>query len=100
MRIFPRSTIDGGRFKNLNLKGNFRIQLHIYDSFPHHSYTANFYYNKYKYSNVTKQQLKLYNFEEKIQILHHKIVILTKHHHHIRKQENNYHIQNHYRHQF
>ena len=54
MIFFPGSTIDGGGIKNLNSKGNFHIQLHIYDSFPHHSYTMNFYYNKYKYSNVTK----------------------------------------------
>ena len=62
MRNFPGYTIHGGGFKNLNVKGNFRIQSHIYDTFPHHAYTTNVYYNKYNYSNGTKKQLELYNF--------------------------------------
>ena len=64
MRFFPGSTIHGDGFKNLHSKGNFCIQLHIYDSCPYHTYITNVYYNKYKYSNVTRKQLELYNFEE------------------------------------
>ena len=63
MRFFSGSTIHGGGFINLNSNENFRIQLHVYGSFSHHTYITNVYYNKHKYSNVTKKQLELYNFE-------------------------------------
>ena len=55
MRMFPGSTIHGGGFKNLNSKGNSRIQLYTVDSCPSRSYFKNHYYNEYKYKNVTKK---------------------------------------------
>ena len=64
MRISPGTTIHGGGFKNLNLIGNYRIQLHIYDEYPHYDITKNIYYKHYTFSNVTNKQLDLYRFEE------------------------------------
>ena len=64
MRICPGSIIHEGGFENLESKGNFRIQLHIFGRFHSRAYFKNHYYNEYKYNNVTKDQLKLYRFEQ------------------------------------
>jgi len=64
MRIFPGTTIHGGGFKNLHSKGNFRIQLHIYNEYPYDSMTKNVYCKNYTFSHVTVKQLELYRFEE------------------------------------
>ena len=64
MRICPGSIIHEGGFENLESKGNFCIQLHIFDRFHSRPYFKNHYYNEYKYINVTKDQFKLYRLEQ------------------------------------
>ena len=101
MIIFNDNTIHGDGFKHLNSIGNYRIQLHIYDKYPHYVSTKNVYYKHYIYSNVTKTRLDIYRFEDvKRNIFLHKILTLTLHHHHIRNQEFKNQIQNHHRQQF
>ena len=78
MRNFPGYTIHGGGFKNLNVKGNFRIQLHIYDSCPYQVYFTNNYYNKYKYNNVTIYPFLNGHWFESLRVCCYRIVSLRE----------------------
>ena len=49
MRIYTDNTIHGGGFKIFNSVGNYRIQLHLYDKYPYHTYIKNAYYKTYIY---------------------------------------------------
>ena len=84
MIIFPGNTIHGSGFKNLNSIGNYRIQIHIYDKYPHFSFTKNVYYKYYTFSNATKSSLLYIDLKKLKEILRHKIIASTIHHHHIR----------------
>ena len=64
IRIFSGSNIHGGGFSNSKTKGNARMQLYIYSKSHSGADISNCFYNGYNFTNVTSEQLKVYNFEQ------------------------------------
>ena len=69
VRIFSGSTIHWGGFLNSKSTGNARIQLYVHKKSYSRAEFNNRYFKDYDFSNITAEQLKLYNFEQSNELL-------------------------------